>query len=255
MEIAGCTALVSGGGSGLGAATARQLASLGARVAVLDRNGEAAKVIAATIDGLAFAADVTDPAAIEAAIAEATRHFGEAPRIVVNCAGIGTAQRILPRDGAPTLSAFQKTIEVNLVGTYNVMSLAARAMAGLPPRNADGEVGLIINTASVAYEDGQIGQAAYAASKGGIAAMTLPAARELARFGIRVATIAPGLFETAMTAGLPEESRRAIIANIPFPPRLGRAGEFAALVAHIAANPMINGTVLRLDGAVRLPQK
>lgn len=255
MDISGQCAVVTGGGSGLGAATARALAEAGARVAVLDRNRDAAEAVAASIDGLALVADVTVQASVEQAFAQVSESFGTAARILVNCAGIGTAVRILPRDGSLSIDAFETVLRVNLLGTYTVLSVAAREMAKLAPITPDGEAGVIINTASVAFEDGQIGQAAYAASKGGIAALTLPAARELARFGIRVVSIAPGLFETAMTQGLSTESRAAIIANVPFPQRLGDPAEFAALVRHIVTNSMLNGSVLRLDAAVRLPPK
>lgn len=255
MQIEGQIALVTGGGSGLGAATARALHQAGARVGVLDRDPAAAEAVASEIGGVALAADVTSPDDVRAALANLRTELGSAPRIVVNCAGIGTAARILPRDGSLSIEAFERTLRINLLGTYIVLSTAAREMSGLPPLEPDGERGVIINTASVAFEDGQIGQAAYAASKGGIASLTLPAARELARLGVRVVAIAPGLFETAMTQDLPAESRAGIIANIPFPHRLGHAAEFAALACHIAENTMINGSVMRLDGAVRLPSR
>lgn len=246
------TALVTGGGSGLGLATARRLAGAGCRVAVLDRSAESAAAAARDIDGLALAADVSDAASVAAAFATAVEAFGTAPRIVVNCAGIGTAARILPREGALPIEAFERTLRVNLLGTYIVLSHAAQAMSPLPPLDADGQRGVIINTASVAWQEGQIGQAAYAASKGGVAALTLPAAREFARLGIRVMAIAPGLFETAMTAGLPAEARAAIAASVPFPPRLGAPEDYASLVEQIVLNPYLNGEVIRLDGAVRL---
>ncbi|WP_304618036.1 SDR family NAD(P)-dependent oxidoreductase [Paracoccus sp. (in: a-proteobacteria)] len=251
MQIKDSVALVTGAASGLGEATARRLAGQGAKVVVLDRDAEAAARVAAEIGGLGQGADVTDPAAIEAAFAAAEDRFGT-PRIVVNCAGIGTAGRILPRDGDLNLAAFARTINVNLIGTYNVLAIAARAMAAAAPLDADGARGVIVNTASVAWQDGQIGQAAYAASKGGIASLTLPAARELARFGIRVMTIAPGIFETAMSAGLTGEIRASLEAGIPFPARMGRPEEYALLVQHIAENPVLNGEIIRLDGAVRL---
>lgn len=255
MEIRDHAALVTGGGSGLGAATARMLAAAGARVAVLDRDGARARAVADGTGGIAVTADVADDAGLTAAFDRAVAALGTPPRVVVNCAGIGLGARILPRDGGLSVPLFETTLQVNLVGTYRVMSLAARAMATLDPVDADGARGLVVNTASVAWQDGQIGQAAYAASKGGIASMTLPAARELARFGIRVVAIAPGLFETAMTGTLPDETRAGIAAGIPFPARLGHADEYAALVGQIIANPMLNGTVIRLDGAVRLAPK
>ncbi|MFV0243560.1 MAG: SDR family NAD(P)-dependent oxidoreductase [Qingshengfaniella sp.] len=248
-------ALVAGGASGLGAATARRLAAAGAQVAVMDRSEEAAAWIASEIDGLALTADVTDAAAVNAAFARVVTEWGAAPRIVVNCAGIGTAARILPRDGNLSIDLFDQTIRVNLIGTYTVLSVAARHMAAQDPVDADGARGVIINTASVAYQDGQIGQAAYAASKGGVASLTLPAARELARFGIRVMTIAPGLFETPMASGLTPELRKALEAGLPFPSRMGRPEEFAMLVQSIVENPLLNGEVIRIDSAVRLAPK
>ncbi|MCB1352871.1 MAG: SDR family NAD(P)-dependent oxidoreductase [Rhodobacteraceae bacterium] len=255
MDINGAIALVTGGGSGLGAATARRLAGQGARVAVMDRSADAASAVAADIGGLALAADVTDSDAVGAAFTEVAEKLGAAPRILVSCAGIGTASRILPRDGALTIDLFERTVRVNLIGTFILLNHAARAMATLEPVDADGARGVIINTASVAYQDGQIGQAAYAASKGGVAALTLPAARELARFGIRVMTIAPGLFETAMSAGLPPEARAALEAGLPFPSRMGRPDEYAMLVQQIVENPLLNGEVIRIDSAVRLAPK
>lgn len=254
MQISGQIALVTGAGSGLGYATARRLAAAGAKVAVMDLGEPAAARVADEIGGLAVAADVADPAAVEAAFARVIAELGT-PRIVVNCAGIGTAGRILPRDGALPLEAFERTLKVNLYGSYVVLSHAARAMAAAEPLDEDGARGVIINTASVAYQDGQIGQAAYAASKGGIASLTLPAARELARFGIRVMTIAPGLFETAMSAGLPPEARASLEAGLPFPSRMGRPDEYAMLVQAIVENPLLNGEVVRIDSAVRLAPK
>lgn len=256
MQIASAVAVVTGGGSGLGAATLRHFARLGARVVALDVNPKAAEDVAGPLGGIGIGADVMQADQVEQAFATLEDHFGEAARIVVNCAGIGTAERILPRDGALTVAGFARTIQVNLVGTYTVLNVAARAMARSPALpDADGARGVIINTASVAYQDGQIGQAAYAASKGGIAALTLPAARELARFGIRVMTIAPGLFETSMSAGLPDDIRATLTANVPFPSRMGDPGEYALLAAHIVENQMLNGTVIRLDGGVRMPPR
>ncbi len=255
MDISNQIALVTGAGGGLGEATARRLAAQGARVAVLDRGEAGASRVAADIDGLALPCDVTDAGAVEAAFARVAETFGAAPRIVVSCAGIGTATRILPRDGALPIDLFERTIRVNLIGTYIVLSHAARAMATLDPVDDDGARGVIVNTASVAYQDGQIGQAAYAASKGGVASMTLPAARELARLGIRVMAIAPGLFETPMSAGLPPEAKAALEAGLPFPARMGKPDEFAMLVQQIVENPILNGEVIRIDSAVRLAPK
>lgn len=254
MILDGQVAAVTGAGSGLGAATARRLAAQGAKVACIDLTEDSAKAIADEIGGLALAADVSDAAAVEVAFAKAAEGLGT-PRIVVSCAGIGTATRILPRDGSLTIDSFDRTLRINLLGTYTVLNIAARAMAAADPLDDDGARGVIINTASVAFEDGQIGQAAYAASKGGVASMTLPAARELARFGIRVMTIAPGLFETAMSAGLPDEVKAEILRAVPFPSRLGHADEYAKLVQSIVENPMLNGTVIRLDAAARMPIK
>lgn len=251
MKITGGIALVTGAGSGLGRATAQRLAQEGARVAVLDRDADAAAQVAEDIDGMAVVADVSDAASVQDAFAAVQDRWG-VPRMVVNCAGIGTAARILPRDGGLTLEAFERTLRVNLLGSYVVLSHAARAMSGADALDADGARGVIVNTASVAYQDGQIGQAAYAASKGGIASMTLPAARELARWGIRVMTIAPGIFETAMSDGLPPEIRTALEAGLPFPSRMGRPQEFAMLVEQIIRNPLLNGEVIRIDSAVRL---
>lgn len=254
MVLTGHTALVTGAGSGLGAATARRLAAQGARVACLDLSAEAAQAVAADIDGVSHAVDVADPTAVEAAFGAVEATLGT-PRVVVSCAGIGTATRILPRDGSLTIDAFDRTLRVNLLGTYTVMNIAARAMAAADPVDEDGARGVIVNTASVAFEDGQIGQSAYAASKGGVVSMTLPAAREFARFGIRVMAIAPGLFETAMSAGLPDDVKAEILKNVPFPSRLGQADEYARLVQSIVENPMLNGTVIRLDAATRMPIK
>jgi NAD(P)-dependent dehydrogenase (short-subunit alcohol dehydrogenase family) len=250
MNVAGQTALVTGGGSGLGEATARALASAGSRVAVLDRDAGAAARVAAEIGGLALACDVADAASGEAAVAQAAQAHGPA-RLLVNCAGVGTAGRILGRDGPLALDAFARVVAVNLTGTFNMLRLAAAGMAGLDPLPG-GERGVIVNTASVAAYEGQIGQAAYAASKAGVVGLTLPAARELARVGIRVVTIAPGVFETPMLMGVPEDARAALAASVPFPPRLGDPAEFAALVLHIAANAMLNGETIRLDGALRM---
>ncbi len=253
MQIDGQIALVTGGGSGLGEATARYLASKGARVVVLDFNLDRARLVASDIGGLAVNADVGDAAQVEAAFAAASAHFGSAPRIVVNCAGIAGAARIVGREGKLSIDLFERVIRVNLIGSYNVMSHAVLGMQALELKGE--ERGVIINTASAAYEDGQVGQTAYAASKGGIAAMSLPAARELARSGIRVMAIAPGLFNTPMMEGLPPETTEAITANIPFPARLGMPVEYGLMVAQIIENAYLNGTTIRLDGAVRLPPR
>lgn len=254
MEISGQAALVTGGGSGLGAATARHLAQLGARVGILDFNEAGARMVAEEIGGAAFKVDVSDAEAVDAAIEAACDALGQVPRIAVNCAGVGLAAKVVDREGNPGFEVFDKTIKVNLYGTYNVMSHATRRMVALEALET-GERGVVINTASVAYEDGQVGQAAYAASKGAIAAMCLPAARDFARNGIRVMAIAPGLFHTPMMEGLPEEVTAKITANIPFPARLGQPAEYAQLAGDIIGNPYLNGTIIRLDGAVRLPQR
>lgn len=254
MLISGQGALVTGGASGLGRATARRLATLGANVAVLDYNEAGARAVADEIGGVGIQTDVSDAASVETGVARAADLLGAAPRIVVNCAGVGLAARIVGREGKLSLDLFERTIRVNLFGTYTVMSHAARLMIGLDPLEG-GERGVIVNTASVAWEDGQLGQAAYAASKGAIASLCLPAAREFAQHGIRVVAVAPGLFETPMMEGLPPEVAEKITANIPFPPRLGKPEEFALLAEQVVANPFLNGTTIRLDGAVRLPPR
>lgn len=253
MQVEGTAAIVTGGGSGLGAATARALARAGAKVAVLDFNADTGKAVAEAIGGAYFECDVGDAAGAEAAIAAAAAAHGPA-RILVNCAGIGTAARVVGRDGPMPLEAFERVIRINLVGTFNMMRLAATPMSVTEPL-ADGSRGVIISTASVAAFEGQIGQAAYAASKGGIAALTLPVARELARFGIRVLGIAPGLFETPLLSELPEETKAALAAGIPYPARLGAPEEFAQLVMAMIENDYLNGDVVRLDGALRMQPK
>lgn len=251
MDLDGQAAIVSGGGSGLGRATATALAEAGAHVAILDANEAAAKSAAAAIGAAAFACDVSDAAATEAAVAAARERHGPA-RIAVNCAGIGTAGRIVERDGAAMpLANFRRVIEVNLIGTFNLMRLAAAEMARLDPLD-EGERGIIVSTASVAAYEGQVGQAAYSASKGGVVGLTLPAARELARYGIRVVTIAPGIFATPMLRGLPQNVQDSLGASVPFPSRLGRPEEYADLVLYLCRNRMINGEVIRLDGALRM---
>jgi len=253
MKLAGHSALVTGGASGLGAATARALARAGAKVAVLDVNADAAAAIAKEIGGLAVKCDVADAKSAEAAVAEAKAAHGAA-RVLINCAGIGPAQRIVGRDGPMPLDAFKRVIDVNLIGSFNLMRLAAAGMTALPALE-DGERGVIVSTASVAAYEGQIGQAAYSASKGGIVALTLPAAREFARSGIRVNTIAPGLFATPLLASLPQAVQDSLGQSVPFPARLGKPDEYAALVLHIIENAMINGEVIRLDGALRMAPK
>jgi NAD(P)-dependent dehydrogenase (short-subunit alcohol dehydrogenase family) len=250
MLLEGQAAIVSGGASGLGRATAKALAEARVKVAILDLNEAAAKQAADDTGGFAIAADVSDAASVEAAFAAAHERHGPA-RIAVNCAGVGTAGRIVGREGPLPLEAFQRVIEVNLIGSFNVMRLAAAEMTALEPL-AEGERGIIISTASVAAYEGQVGQAAYSASKGGIAALTLPAARELARHGVRVVAIAPGVFATPMVDGLPQGVRQSLAASVPFPSRLGRPEEYAALVLHLCSNLMINGEVIRLDGALRM---
>ncbi|MDR5653731.1 SDR family NAD(P)-dependent oxidoreductase [Ruixingdingia sedimenti] len=253
MRIDGVAALVTGGGSGLGAATARALAEGGAKVALLDFNLEAAEAVAADIGGIAVQCDVASAASAEAAVAKAAARHGPA-RILVNCAGIAPARKMLGRQGTMPLDDFRRVIEVNLIGSFNLLRLFAAGAAALPPTDT-GERGVAINTASVAAYEGQIGQTGYAASKGGIVGLTLPAARELAADAIRVMAIAPGVFETAMLKGLPEAAQESLGIAVPFPPRLGRPAEYAALALHIIANPMLNGAVIRLDGALRLGPK
>jgi len=255
MDIQGSVALVTGGASGLGEATVRRLHAAGAHVVIADRDEERGKKVVAELGGRATFAkiDVTSAADVEAAIATATA--SGSLRIAVSCAGVGWASRTLAKDGTPhALDLFQTVIGINLVGTFNVLRLAAAAMAKNEPL-ADGERGLIVNTASVAAFDGQIGQIAYAASKGGVVAMTLPAARDLAPVGVRVMTIAPGTFDTPMMATLPEAARQALAAAIPFPRRLGNPAEYAALVEHLARNSYLNGEVIRLDGSLRMAPK
>lgn len=256
MKIAGKTILVTGAGSGLGAATARALAEAGAQVAMLDMNAEALDAQAAEMGGCAplkLVANITDEGAARDAIATLERDVG-ALHGLVNCAGVVGGERILGRAGPHGLDSFARIVNINLIGSFNMLRLAAELIARSEPEG-DGECGVIINTASIAAYDGQIGQAAYAASKGAIASLTLPAARELARHGIRVVTIAPGIFETPMMAGMTQDVRDALAADIPFPQRLGQGSEYAALVTHIFENTMLNGEVIRLDGALRMAAK
>jgi NAD(P)-dependent dehydrogenase (short-subunit alcohol dehydrogenase family) len=250
MNPQGQAAVVTGGGSGLGAAAARKLAARGAKVALLDVNLDAAKAAAATMGAIAIACDVTRADTTAAAIGEARAAHGPA-RILVNCAGIGPAKRIVGRDGPMPLEDFERVIRINLIGTFNAMRLAAADMQGLDPVE-DGERGVIVSTASVAAYEGQIGQAAYAASKGGVVALTLPAARELSQFGIRVNTVAPGIFSTPMLQALPEDVQKSLAASVPFPRLLGRPDQYADLVLHIVENRYINGETIRLDGALRM---
>lgn len=251
MQIQGQSALVTGGASGLGEATARALARLGARVAVLDRNAEQAARVAADIGGVACACDITDAASVAAALEQAAAAHGPA-RILMNVAGIGSAKRIVQRDGsAAPLEDFARVVNINLIGTYNVSRLFAAACSRLEALD-NGERGVMLFTASVAAFDGQVGQQAYSASKAGLAGMTLPMARDLAQHAIRVCTIAPGLFATPLMQELPETVQQSLAASIPFPPRLGRPEEFAELACHIVTNGHLNGEVIRLDGALRM---
>ena len=250
MDIAGHAAVVTGGASGLGAATARMLATAGAKVAIFDVNQKAAAEVAIDIKGIAVACDVTDSTATEKAFAKAAADHGTA-RILINCAGVGPAKRIVGRDGPMPLDDFARVIQINLIGTFNAMRLAAAAMQSVSPMQ-DGERGVIVCTASVAAYDGQIGQAAYAASKGGVVGLVLPAAREFAQFGIRVNGIAPGIFSTPMLHALPEAAQQSLAAAVPFPKLLGQPEQYAALVRHMIENRYLNGEVVRLDGALRM---
>ncbi len=254
MRIEGARAFVAGGASGLGAATSRALAEGGARVTIADLNAEKGEALAVELGGdAAFVeADVTDADAVGAAI-DAARADGEL-RVSVCCAGVGWAERVAHKAGPHNLEMFTKVIQINLIGTFNVLRLAAAAMSD-NEADEEGERGVCVNTASIAAYDGQIGQIAYSASKGGIVGMTLPAARDLAGRGVRVMTIAPGLFDTPLLAALPEEARAALGGGIPHPSRLGRPDEYARLVSEIVANPMLNGETIRLDGALRMPPK
>ncbi len=247
MKIEGASALVTGGASGLGEATTRALHARGADVVIADVNDEKGEALAAELGATFVHTDVRDAEQVQAAVDAARGQL----RISVHCAGVGWAEKVLNKHGPHTLEPFELVIAINLIGTFNALRLAAAAMAEGEP-DEDGERGVCVNTASVAYADGQIGQLAYAASKGGVASMTLPAARDLGRHGIRVCTIAPGLFDTPLLGALPQEKRDALGAQVPFPPRLGRTEEYAALACHIAENRMLNGEVIRLDGAIRM---
>ncbi len=252
MKLTGVAAIVTGGGSGLGRATAEALAAKGAKVTVFDLNPAAAEDAAKAIGGLAVVGDVADEASAGAAIAKAAAGHGPA-RVLVNCAGVGVAKRVVGRDGPHPLADFDRVVRVNLIGTFNMIRLASAAMSKLEP--IDGERGVIISTSSIAAYDGQIGQAAYSASKGGVVAMMLPLARELAQFGVRVNAIAPGIFMTPMLFGLPQAAQDLLGASVPFPARLGQPGEYAALAVHIVENGYINGETIRIDGALRMAPK
>lgn len=255
MDLQNKGVFVSGGASGLGAACVRLLTQAGAKVAIADLNSELGQALASELGSstLFVKTNVTDENDVAAAIKTATDAFGGL-HVAINCAGIGIGEKTLSKKGPHALASFTRVIQINLIGTFNVIRLAAVAMAENTP-DAEGERGVIINTASVAAFDGQIGQAAYSASKGGIAGMTLPIARDLASYGVRVMTIAPGLFDTPLLAGLPEVAKQSLGQQVPFPPRLGRPTEYAALAKHIIENPMLNGEVIRLDGAIRMAPK
>lgn len=258
MELgSSLSAIVTGGASGLGEGTARALAARGVRVGVLDLNEERGMQVASDIGGVFAKCDVTDPASIDQALAKVRAAHGQ-ERIAVTCAGIVVGQRVVRRSrdsdaiNPHDAAAFAKVIQVNLIGTFNVLARSAAGMVAQPPLNDDGERGVIVTTSSVAAEDGQIGQVAYAASKGGVLSMTLPVARDLAKDGVRVVSILPGLFHTPMFDQLPDEARNSLAASVPFPSRLGRPEEYARMVVDICGNPMLNGSVIRLDGAIRL---
>lgn len=253
MNPQGQVAIVTGGGSGLGEATARALAAKGAKVALFDISIERAEAVAKELGGIAIKCDVSNEDSVQAAFTQASQKLGDA-RILVNCAGIAIAMKTTSKDGAHPLDLYRKVLEVNLLGTFNMIRLFAIRAEKLDPLES-GERGVIVNTASVAAYDGQIGQVAYSASKGGVVGMTLPIARDLARAGIRVMTIAPGIFRTPMLAGLPEEAQKSLGQQVPFPPRLGDPAEYGALAMHIVENQMLNGEVIRLDGAIRMAPK
>jgi NAD(P)-dependent dehydrogenase (short-subunit alcohol dehydrogenase family) len=250
MDIRGQAALVTGGGSGLGAATARMLADAGAKVAILDVNDNAAAEVATDINGIAIHCDVADGASTEAAIGKAAADQGTA-RILVNCAGVGKAMRIVGKEGPMALADYERIIRINLIGTFNALRLAATAMSKLDPL-ADGERGIILCTASVAAYEGQIGQAAYSSSKGGVVSLVMPAAREFAQFGVRVNAIAPGIFLTPMLMGLTPQAQESLASSLPFPKKLGDPTQFAALARHLIENRYINGEVIRIDAALRM---
>jgi len=251
MKLEGVSAAVTGGASGLGGATAEALAAAGAKVAIWDLQADKGEAHAKKIGGVFVETNVTDEASVTAAL-DATEKAHGAPRILINCAGIGSAAKTVGRDGAYPLDAFKKVIDVNLIGTFNCIRLAAERMSKLDPVTDDGERGVVVNTASVAAFEGQMGQAAYSASKGGIVGMTLPIARDLMQFGVRVNTIAPGLFWTPLFDGMDEKVRMALEAQVPFPKRLGKPEEYATLALEICRNAMFNGETVRLDGAIRM---
>ena len=250
MNISGSSALITGGASGLGAATARRLAGQGARVVIADLNQADGLALAQELGARFVETDVADEASLRRALDAAVSVYGGL-HILVCCAGVATPGKVLGKDGPLDLDHFARVVRINLLGSFNAIRLAAEQMAKNEP-NAEGERGVIVTTASVAAFDGQIGQAAYSASKAAVAGMTLPIARELARYGIRVVSIAPGIFDTPMLAGLPEPARLSLGQQVPFPPRLGRPDEYAALAQHIIENPMLNGETIRLDGAIRM---
>jgi NAD(P)-dependent dehydrogenase (short-subunit alcohol dehydrogenase family) len=254
MDPKGLAAIVTGGGSGLGAETARQLAKAGAKVAVFDLNEDGVNAVGKEIGGIGVKCDVTSSEGAAAAIAKASAAHGPA-RILINCAGVGTPKRIVGRDGPIPLADFEAVVRVNLFGTFNMLRLVAAEASKTEPLDADGARGVIVNVASVAAFDGQIGQAAYGSSKGAVAALTLPAARELAQFGIRVMAIAPGIISTPMLKGLPEPAQKSLGMQVPFPARLGEPSEFASLVMHIVSNQYLNGEVIRMDGSIRMAPK
>lgn len=252
MDIANKVAVITGGASGMGAACAIELARAGAKVALLDMNLDGAQLLAQKIDGMAASCDVSDAANVESALAEVVKHYG-AIHVAINCAGIAPAKRVVAKDGsAMPLADFKRVIDINLIGTFNVLRVAAAHMSAQEAQTQHGERGVIINTASVAAFEGQIGQAAYSASKGGVVAMALPIARELERYGIRVMTIAPGIMATPMMSAMPENVQQALAQTVTFPKRLGEASEFARLAQHIIENEYLNGEVIRLDGAIRM---
>lgn len=254
MNIKNQIVMITGGASGMGAATATILSKAGAKIALLDLNMDAASKLATQLGGMAVQCDVTNEASVSAALATVSQQLG-IPRICINCAGIVHGRRMVSKQGPMPLDEFRRVIDINLIGTFNVMRQAAAAIMGLEPVNEDGERGVIINTASVAAFEGQIGQTAYSASKGAIVSLTLPAARELAQFGIRVMTIAPGLVDTPMFGKISPEARESLASSVPFPKRLANPAEYGLLAQHIIENPMLNGEVIRLDGALRMAPK